>query len=113
MKQGLQRVPVSPLSITFYEGVVDDSLLNEVIELARPLKGKRVVMLNATAYGGGVSEIFNTLVPLFHSLGVEAEWYVLPPDADFFVVTKSLHNALQGADYNFTDQHKKTYLDYN
>lgn len=113
MKQGLQLVPVSPLSITFYEGVVDQSLLDEVIELARPLKGKKVVMLNATAYGGGVSEIFSTFVPALHSLGIDVEWRVLPVDMDFFEITKSLHNAMQGADYDFSDKAKKKYLDYN
>lgn len=113
MKSELQLVPVSPMSITFYEGVVEGALLDEVIELARPLKGKKVVMLNATAYGGGVSEIFSTFVPALQSLGIKVEWRILPPDMAFFEVTKSLHNALQGADYDFTDKAKKTYLDYN
>lgn len=113
MKQGLQLVPVSPMAITFYEGVVDQPLLDEVIELARPLKGKKVVMLNATAYGGGVSEIFSTFVPVIQSLGIDVEWRILPIDMDFFEITKSLHNALQGADYDFTAAAKKTYLDYN
>lgn len=113
MKQELQAVATSPLAITFYEGVVGQDLLDEVIELARPLKGKKVVLLNATGYGGGVAEIFKSLVPLLESLGIRAEWYALPSSADFFVVTKSLHNALQGGDYDFTAEAKKIYLDYN
>ncbi len=113
MKQELQQVAVSPLSITFYEGVIEQDLLDEVIDLARPLKGKRVVMLNATGYGGGVAEIFKSFIPLLHSLEIKVDWYALPADADFFVITKALHNSLQGAPYDFNDEAKQIYLNYN
>ena len=65
--------------------------------LAEPLKGLRVLHLSATAFGGGVSEILYTLVPLMRDVGVEAEWQVIYGREHFFTSTKLMHNALQGA----------------
>lgn len=65
-------------------------------EKARPLRGKRVLHLNATAVGGGVAEMLLSLVPLMRDAGLEADWYVLEAEDRFFEVTKGYHNALQG-----------------
>ena len=54
--------------------------------------------LSATAFGGGVSEILYTLVPLMRDVGIEAEWQVMIGREEFYNATKLLHNALQGAD---------------
>jgi trehalose synthase len=78
--------------------------------MAEPLRGLRVVHINATPDGGGVAEILRSLVPLSRSLGLDARWYVLPPDDGFFDVTKRMHNWLQGAAGRVTSRHKRTYL---
>ena len=52
--------------------------------------------LSATAFGGGVSEILYTLVPLMNDVGIEAEWQVMLGREEFYNATKLLHNALQG-----------------
>jgi trehalose synthase len=55
--------------------------------------------LNSTATGGGVAEILQSMVPLGNSLGMETERIVIEPDAaEFFQVTKKIHNMLQGAE---------------
>ena len=54
--------------------------------------------LNSTATGGGVAEILQSMVPLGNSLGIETERIVINPDsAEFFQVTKKIHNMLQGS----------------
>ena len=70
--------------------------MDEIRALAEPLAGKRVLHLSATAFGGGVAEILYTLVPLMRDAGLEAEWQVIHGQDEFFDVTKTIHNALQG-----------------
>jgi trehalose synthase len=79
---------------------------------AVPLRGLRVVHINATADGGGVAEILRSLVPLLRDVGLDACWYVLPPDDDFFAVTKQLHNWLQGHPGDIEPHHQLTYSTY-
>ena len=71
-------------------------LMDEIRALAEPLAGKRVLHLSATAFGGGVAEINYTLVPLMQDAGLEVEWRIIRGADDFFNVTKTIHNALQG-----------------
>jgi hypothetical protein len=47
-------------------------------------RGKRVLHLSATAFGGGVSEILYTLVPLMRDVGLEVEWQVIYGREEFF-----------------------------
>src|SRR5439155_1706988 len=68
----------------------------EIARLAAPLAGKRVVHLSATAFGGGVAEINYTLVPLMADAGLDVEWRVIRGADEFFNVTKTIHNGLQG-----------------
>jgi trehalose synthase len=85
----LQHVEVSPRPLTAYERLIPGALVREVRTLAASLRGCRVVHINATPQGGGVAEILHSLVPLLQSVGVDANWYVLPPDDAFFEVTSS------------------------
>src|SRR5215212_10466773 len=108
----LHYVEVSPRPLTAYERLIPGALLREVQSLAASLRGCRVVHINATPQGGGVAEILHSLVPLLQSVGVDANWYVLPPDDAFFEVTKQLHNWLQGAPGRVAARHKRTYQGY-
>ena len=70
--------------------------MDQIRSLAEPLAGKRVLHLSATAFGGGVAEILYTLVPLMRDAGLDTEWRVIYGQDEFFDVTKTIHNALQG-----------------
>ena len=61
-----------------------------------PLEGKRILHVSATAFGGGVSEILYTLIPLMRDVGLDVEWHVIYGREEFFNATKLMHNALQG-----------------
>ena len=66
----LQQVAVGRWSLNAYRGVVPAHVLDRLIEAARPLQGARILQLNATAYGGGVSELLRSSVPLLNDLVV-------------------------------------------
>jgi trehalose synthase len=109
----LQLVDVGPKSLEKYSSVVGEEQISEIFSLASGLRGAKVAHVNATSYGGGVSELLRSLVPLYRSLGIEADWLVIPGKAGFFEVTKGFHNALQGADFTLTEEIKRTYLGNN
>ena len=67
--------------------------------------------VNATAYGGGVSELLRSTVPLLNDIGLVAHWQVIGGDDAFFNVTKALHNALQGGERELTSADQRTYLE--
>jgi trehalose synthase len=92
----LQPVSVGHKALGDYRHLAGQALIEEIHELAEPLKGKRVLHINATAMGGGVSEILYALVPLMQDVGLECDWQVMIGREEFFNVTKMLHNALQG-----------------
>jgi hypothetical protein len=65
----LHFVDVGPRSLSNYRGLAPDNLLNDLIMIAKDLKGARVVHINATPYGGGVSEMLRSSVPILNDLG--------------------------------------------
>lgn len=110
----LERVEVGrKRSLDAYRGIVDDILIDNVRGLAEGLKGARVVHVNATAFGGGVAEMLQSLVPLMRDVGLEAEWQVIAGDDEFFTVTKAFHNGLQGMEMPLSPQMKEIWQRYN
>ncbi len=65
----LQPVAVGTKSLSDYAHICGRELIAEIRELAEPLQGRRVLHVSATAFGGGVSEILYTLVPLMRDVG--------------------------------------------
>jgi trehalose synthase len=108
----LQLVNVGHKSLGDYASLAARGLMDEIRALAEPLAGKRVVHLSATAFGGGVAEILYTLVPLMQHAGLEVEWRIIRGADDFFNVTKTIHNALQGSPEGLTEAHKEIFHRY-
>lgn len=75
---------MTPKPLDRYEAIIGAERVEAVRELALPHKGKRVAHINATSYGGGVSELLRSLVPLYRALGIDADWLVIPESPQFF-----------------------------
>ncbi len=60
------------------------------------LAGRSLWSISSTAIGGGVSEMLRTLLPYTRAGGVDARWLVVGGSAEFFCVTKRIHNFLHG-----------------
>jgi trehalose synthase len=109
----LQPVGVGHKTLADYTHLVGRPLIEEVNELADERKGLKVLHLSATAFGGGVSEILYTLVPLMRDVGIEADWQVIIGREEFFNATKLMHNALQGHPLDLSPSEWRTWEEYN
>ena len=106
--QILNRIPLED-----YEPLLGEPEVAEMRALAKPLRGKRVQMVNSTKVGGGVAEILNRLIPLAEELEIDIHWDVLEGGADFFEVTKAFHNALHGGAYASNSEDFAIFREYN
>jgi trehalose synthase len=100
----LQEVALGQKSLADYTHIAGKDLVERIRALAEPLKGHRVLHVSATAFGGGVSEILYTIVPLMRDIGIDAHWHVIFGKEEFFNATKLLHNSLQGDPATLSDQ---------
>ncbi|HEX2360414.1 MAG TPA: glycosyltransferase [Solirubrobacterales bacterium] len=109
----LTEVPLGNKSLADYTHLVGRGLVEEIRELVEPLKGKKVLHVSATAFGGGVSEILYTLVPLMRDVGLEVSWQIIMGREEFFNATKLLHNSLQGDPNTLTPNQWELFDHYN
>jgi trehalose synthase len=99
------------INVKDYEPIVGKSYIEELRMLARRLSGKTILNINSTFEGGGVAEILSRLVPLLNQLGVDVRWQTISGEAQFFKVTKKLHNALHGKDEPISDDEFSLFLE--
>ena len=85
-----------------YEALVGPEVVQRIRDKTAKLKGLRVANFNSTYYGGGVAETISSLTLLMNSLGLRSEWRVIQGTADFFSITKKMHNALQGGEIDLS-----------
>jgi trehalose synthase len=109
----LQPVSVAQKHLSDYASIVGRPLVDEIRERAERLRGKRILHVSATAFGGGVSEILYTLVPLMADVGLDVQWHVIYGREAFFNATKVMHNALQGNPQDLTEEQWDTWKRYN
>jgi trehalose synthase len=109
----LEPINVGHKKLADYGSLVGRRLMGQIQELASRLEGKRVLHLSATAFGGGVAEINYTLIPLMVDAGLETEWRVIWGQEEFFEVTKTIHNALQGSPEGLDAAQRAVFEAYN
>ena len=109
----MQRVNVGQKFVADYYSLVGRAMADEIRQLAERLRGRRMLHVSATAFGGGVAEINYTLIPLLTDAGVEAEWRVLHGQNEFYDVTKTIHNALQGNPQGLSAEQREIFERYN
>jgi trehalose synthase len=97
---GVQSVPIEVLDPRRLEPFVGSSQVERLEraagEVRERLGDRRVVNVNSTAAGGGVAEMLQTLLGYAHGMGVDAPWLAIQGDAEFFAITKRVHNGLYG-----------------
>jgi trehalose synthase len=109
----LQEVSLGQKSLADYTHIAGKRTIERIRELAEPMRGHRVLHVSATAFGGGVSEILYTIVPLMRDVGLDAHWHVIFGREEFFNATKLLHNSLQGAPETLNDEQWECFDEIN
>ena len=92
-----------------YESLVGAETIERIQKKAETLKGLHVVNVNSTYYGGGVAELLSSLSLLMNSVGIKTGWRIIQGAADFFSITKKMHNALQGDEINLSGRKMEIY----
>ncbi|MEC8857723.1 MAG: glycosyltransferase [Chloroflexota bacterium] len=106
------RLDHPPVSYEDYRPLLDPELADQLAKVAGEMGQLKVLHLNSTATGGGVAEILQSMVPLGNSLGIKTERIVINPDAaEFFNVTKKIHNMLQGSQGELSPDELDIYFD--
>src|SRR5215210_6903969 len=110
----LEDVAVAPLPPERFEGVLSSEgqqRFRRTIARGRELlDGRTLWTVNSTARGGGVAEMLRSLVGYVRGAALDVRWVVVPGEADFFRVTKRLHNRLHGAeDAPLADAEREVY----
>jgi trehalose synthase len=92
-----------------YAPLIGSPAVERILKKARRLRSTRVGHVSSTFYGGGVAEILTPLTLLMNTMEVETSWCVLQGTPEFFSCTKKIHNALQGAQVELSDDEKAIY----
>jgi len=79
-----------------YKEVAGSEAIDQIYQLAEPLKNIKITHVNSTLMGGGVAEILSKMVPLTEAFGISTQWEVIHGPPEFYQCTKDFHNALQG-----------------
>lgn len=97
----LQEVHVEALDAARLEPLIGPERIARFERIAdatqQVFSGRTVLNINSTATGGGVAEMLQTLLAYVRGAGVDARWLVIQGDADFFAITKRIHNGLYGS----------------
>jgi trehalose synthase len=109
----LHYIDVGAQRVDAYQELADNATLEELRRLGRELRGAHVLQVNATPYGGGVSELLRSVVPLERDLGLRVDWAVITAEPGFYAFTKRLHNGLQGASFSVSEHERELYWRYN
>lgn len=84
------------ISLGSYRDIAPKGTVDLLYKLSERLKGKSILHINSTRFGGGVAEMLQRLVPLFADVGIDVRWDVITGTPAFYKTTKGFHNALQG-----------------
>ncbi len=96
----LQTVEVPRRPVSMLEPVIGAQRYGEMARGANQLRpalaGHTIWNVNSTAAGGGVAEMLQVLVGYVQDLDIPIGWLVITGDAEFFALTKRLHNQIHG-----------------
>ncbi len=92
------EVPRRPVSLLepIIGGPRYQQLREAADEVRRLLAGRTIWNVNSTATGGGVAEMLQVLVGYVNDFDIPIGWLVISGDAEFFAITKRLHNQIHG-----------------
>jgi trehalose synthase len=96
----VESVPVEQRSVAQLQPIIGEQRYGRLVRVAdhfrQNLSGHTIWNVSSTANGGGVAEMLHVLIGYAEDLGIPVQWKVITGDAEFFVITKRIHNQIHG-----------------
>jgi len=86
-----------------YREVAPRGSMDFLLRIGERLRGRRLLHVSVSRYGGEIVEVLNRLVPILNDLGVETRWEITIGTADFDVITRAVGRALAGIEQVITE----------
>ncbi len=97
----MHEISINPITLDRLEAVISTERLGEfrrnIPEAFELLRGRTVWNVNSTGKGGGVAEMLQPMLAYVRGIGIDARWLVIEADAEFFSITKRIHNLMHGS----------------
>ncbi len=90
-----------------------EETIQRLRQLARPLRGSRILNITVSPFGTAVAELLSAVVPLMRDLGIEAEWQFVAGDADLSHAARKVYDGLSGRNVEWDSQSVWKWLLYN
>jgi trehalose synthase len=103
---------LTPRSVKDYAPFAGKDRIDELMALAAPLRGLRVLNLSVTAFGTGLAELLRASVPLFCDLGLDCRWQIVRADEEATQVNKLMYRALAGGRVEWTQAKTEAWRSY-
>lgn len=88
-------------------------IYGDIRKASKKINPYTIIHINATSTGGGVAELLKSQIPLERSIGLKSYWLTIKAPSRFFIITKKIHNFLQGKIGSLSDAEKKIYFAVN
>jgi trehalose synthase len=96
----MREVEIEPLQMERFSDLLPPERIirfaDVAVEARELMRGRVIWNVNATAQGGGVAEMLQTLLAYVRGVYVDTRWLVLTGNPEFFTITKRVHNMLHG-----------------
>jgi trehalose synthase len=96
----VQEIEIVPMQLDRFRGLLSPERVarfeEQAVEARALTQGRVVWNINATAHGGGVAEMLQTLLAYVRGVHIDTRWLALTGGPEFFTVTKRVHNLLHG-----------------
>ena len=86
-----------------YRAVAPRGSVDFMLRIAERLRGRRIVQVSASRYGGAGAEILNRMVPILNDLGIETSWEVMLGSVDFDAIVTAVSKGLAGVEQVVTE----------
>ena len=86
-----------------YRAVAPRGSVDFMLRIAERLRGRRIVQVSASRYGGAPAELLNRIVPILNDLGIETAWEVMLGSVDFDAIVTAVSKGLAGVEQVVTE----------
>jgi len=93
----------SSVKLDDYREVAARGAVDFLLRIGERLRGRRLIHVSASRYGGEVVEVLNRLVPILNDMGIDTSWEVTIGGADFDAATRAVGRALGGTEQVITE----------